>query len=319
MCVCVCVCVCVRVCVLFIVRVMALLWMHAVVQCTASILHHGLLLIHLCSGASASAVDLLNVWNVTITDIHISDSFTFELPEEFRGNAAGLSLRYRNAPPNATATISVMDCTFERNTAGVLESEGSDSADSLRFDTLNRDRFFERGGGFGLFILNGSSSDNTPPPQVNFVMERCNFTNNSATVGGGLFIAPFGTNINHRFTVKDSIFVGNKATDLGGGLFIGFPSKFDFPNHIIARIENCTFKQNTADTAGGVGIVQAYPQGSGHRVEIVRCEFEENQSNRTGAGIQFASHAHLLVFEGANYFYLVEDWLVHTSNAPTVA
>lgn len=294
--------------------------MHAVIQCPASILHYGLLFIHLCSGASASAVDLLNVWNVTITDIHISDSFTFGLPEEFRGNAAGLSLRYRNAPPNATATISVMDCGFERNTAGVPESEESDSADTLRFNTLNRNRFFERGGGFGLFILNGSADGSTDalPPQVTFLMERCNFTNNNATVGGGLYIAPFGTNINHMFTVKDSIFVGNNAKDLGGGLLIGFPSKFDFPNHIITRIENCTFKQNTADTAGGVAIVQAYPQGSGHRVEIVRCKFEENRSVRTGAGVQFASHAHLLVFEGANYFYLVEDWLVHTSNTHTV-
>lgn len=256
-------------------------------------------------------MNLFNVWNVTITGVHVSDSFTFELPEEFRGNAAGLGLQYRDAPPNATATIRVTDCTFVNNTAGAPEFQESDS-NSLRFDTLNRNRFFERGGGFGLFILNGSADGSTDalPPRVNFLMERCNFTNNTATVGGGLYIAPFGTNINHTFTVKETIFVGNTAKDLGGGFFIGFPSRFDFPDHITTRIENCSFKWNTADTAGGVGIVQAYPQGSGHRVEIVGSTFEENRSFRTGAGVQFASHAHLLVFEGAHYFYLVEDWLV---------
>lgn len=265
-------------------------------------------------------MDLLNVWNVNISATNFSDSFTLNLPEEFRGNAAGLGLRYRNAPSSATATINVMDCMFQDNKAGVPDSKESNS-DQLRFDTLNRNAFFERGGGFGLFILNGSADSSTDalPPEVNFAMQRCIFTNNTATVGGAMYIAPFGTNVNHTFTVKDSDFVGNTANDLGGGFFIGFPSRFDYPSHITTRIESCTFKRNKADTAGGVGIVQSYPQGSGHKVEIVGCTFEENRSFRTGAGVQFASHAHLLVFEGAHFFYLVEDWLVLTSNAHRLA
>ena len=254
-------------------------------------------------------MDLLNVWNVTISGTNVSDSFTLDLPEKFRGNAAGLGLRYRNALSSATATINVMDCMFEGNTAGVPNSVESNS-DQSRFNTLNRNVFFARGGGFGLFILSESTDNSTDalPPQVNFVMERCTFTSNTATVGGGLYIAPFGTNINHTFTVKQSTFVGNTANDIGGGVLIGFPSRFDYPSHITTKFENCTFRKNTADTAGGIAIVQSYPQGSGHKVEIVRCRFEENRSFRTGAGVQFASHAHLLVFEGAHFFYLVEDW-----------
>ena len=232
------------------------------------------------------------------------------LPEELRGNAGGLSIRYSNAPPNASATIRITDCTFAHNRAGSPESLASldsDDADRLRFQVLNAGRFFRRGGGIGLFILNGSLNTLT---RVNLLVERCNFTNNTATVGGGLYIAPFGDNINHRFTVKDCIFVSNNASDLGGGMLVGFPSRFDLPNFITTRVENCTFERNFADTAGGIAIVQAYPQGSGHKVEIVGSRFEENRALRTGAGIQFASHAHLLVFEGGNFFYLVENWLV---------
>lgn len=262
------------------------------------------------SDASASALDLFNVWNITVSDIEIFNSFTSGVPEAFRGNAGGLSIRYSNAPPNASATIRVTDSAFAHNTAGAPESQGAldtDSADRLRFQVLNEGSFFGRGGGIGLFILNGSMDTLT---RVNMLVESCNFTNNTATVGGGLYIAPFGANINHVFTVKHSNFVSNHATDLGGGFLVGFPSRFDLPNFITTRVENCKFEKNLADTAGGIAIVQAYPQGSGHKVEIVESWFEENRALRTGAGIQFASHAHLLVFEGGNFFYLVEDWLV---------
>ena len=257
---------------------------------------------------ATSAVALRNIQDILVKNCQFSDSFEALPSVTFRGSSGALSIHYESSP-YSLSTVNIVDTEFLRNTAGTGYTNnviipGTSESLNLRFETLNSGTFFGRGGAVGVFILNPLNVTT-----VNLTVDSCLFVNNTAeAVGGAMYIAPFGENVEHNFTVRNTKFIENSATELGGGFFIGFPARFDSEHHITVRVEDCTFFGNKANVSGGMGVIQAQQEGSGQLVIVSNTMFENNWANSSGAAVQFASHARLLVFEADNYFYVVDNW-----------
>ncbi|HRG60238.1 MAG TPA: T9SS type A sorting domain-containing protein [Bacteroidia bacterium] len=90
---------------------------------------------------------------------------------------------------------------------------------------------------------------------------NCNFTNNTAIFGGGIFCG--------SPTVINCSFSNNKAAQGGGGMFIGTNS--------VSTIANCTFFNNTADYGGGIANEDC-------EVTIINSSFYSNTASGTSGG-----------------------------------
>jgi len=129
-------------------------------------------------------------------------------------------------------SVDIQRCTFENNVAasdsGAMEVEsvtgGTEAVSILQCKFLNNTANGEVGGAFSIF---GDSS---------VLVDRCNFTDNSADSGGG-GIYHFG----EMLTILKSNFDGNSA-DSGGGII---------HQTGILNISNSNFDGNSASTDGG--------------------------------------------------------------------
>ena len=258
----------------------------------------------LFSGFTASAVMINNVFNFTVRDSTFTNSFTLPLPEDHRGNAGGLTINYLE-PPFLYSNALITNSLFEGNTAGVPNQFfeiGSADANQLGANSFSG-QFFGRGGGIGIFILDGKTV-----PIVNLTVEDCTIFNNTATGGGaGIYVAPFGDEINHFIVWRNCTIIKNLASEFGGGGHFGFPSFFTYPNKSTFLLEDVRFIDNSADIGGALSVFQAHLVGSGSLVTLRNCLIKGNTAS-TAAGILFLSSAIILEFEASNYLYQIENW-----------
>jgi len=101
--------------------------------------------------------------------------------------------------------------------------------------------------------------------------------------GGGVYMFLGGDDSAHDITVSGTNFTRNCALD-GGGLEITHSNRdsIDNPNRI--TVENCRFRDNSANFGGGYKNIQLNDQTNANWVMVKDTVFENNEAN-VGAGI----------------------------------
>ena len=147
-----------------------------------------------------------------------------------------------------------------------------------------------RGGALGIFI--NEPIINTA---VEMIIDKCNFTNNKAAAyGGAVYLTSNQLSSGHSFTLTNSIFDHNHASN-GGGIAQGSTKTGNFsidtiftPSHYL--LNNCNFTQNSAQFGGGASFTIAFDRKeTTDIVSISNCIFGGNVGTNIGAAIMFSS------------------------------
>jgi len=181
-------------------------------------------------------------------------------------SGGGLSLHLSN--------LRVENCIFEENEStrngGAILFTADTIYYGVRFQIEIKNSQFinntalERGGG-GVRI----NSWYVYTSAINAVIDKCDFTGNSADWSGGLSIT------GSIFNLSNSIFKGNSSVRFNGGLGV---------NQSIGTILNCLFASNVASSGGGdfdSGGVGIYRWSN---IDIMNCTFADNSAS-FGAGL----------------------------------
>ena len=186
-----------------------------------------------------------------------SDTFTggggvyIEFPYCYPGNDSCF-----NGPPNipddyiGDSIYIISHCLFSHNLANVTDT----SKFTFILPQKSNQLAFGRGGGLSLFVK-GNATNNT----VN--IENCEFANNTALWGAGLFVEMQDWSSNNSVSVTNSTLYGNECLFKnissqgtgGGGSRIGYV--FFNDTHVRSNsisFENCNFSNNSAFFGGGV-------------------------------------------------------------------
>ena len=132
---------------------------------------------------------------------------------------------------------------------------------------------FNRGGGLSI-IIDMYSKDNKVLVMYN------KFTRNSATWGGGLYVAIVANSTNNNVTISNCMFYNNESPHLGGGgAIIGYQHYQGLrPQGNSIIFETCSFENNSALYGGGVSF---YASPSSDWLNIVRfrnCSWTRNKA-----------------------------------------
>ena len=217
-----------------------------------------------------SAVEIYNTPYVTISNCSFTNNTSLGTGTfQYSGNAGALSIGFNETFPNTTPPqILIQDSIFNDNVANVSrDRKATPNA------VLSSKVYTQRGGGMaGYFGAAGL--------EINFLVERCTFANNSAQdSGGGIYISLSGARGMHaNVTVRESIFWGNFATVDGGGLEVTFDTieSVLFPSYVL--VQDCNFTQNRARYGGAFKPVQISSQGNLNYVQVERSMFQQNHA-----------------------------------------
>jgi len=167
----------------------------------------------------------------------------------------------------------IINCRFFNNTGGKVNNS------SLNVFSYSG---WGRGGGMSV-VVNDKSSGN----RISTV--ECNFTQNSAIWGGGLYIAINGNAKNSTVVVEASVFIQNKCrANAGGGIDVGFlfhPHQPSSGNTIL--FTDCQFFDNEALSGGGVSFYSSRSIVQSNRVFFVNCWWIRNKAT-FGAALDLA-------------------------------
>ena len=277
-----------------------------------------------------AALYFVNVVNVTIDDVTVSDSIGMGVAmydvtgdvmvynSMFRNNrvpsheltlypgGGGFSVEFSYCKPgsnyipsncnniNERANYLFYNCTFNHNTASTL-NRAHTSYSVHTFGTGNQQ--FGRGGGLSVFFK-GHSIQN--------VIKICNcvFDRNYAVWGGGYHSDIVDYSTGNVLTLEDCEFTDNHCnydnalltTGTGGGgariafLFSDPRSKV---NNNSVQFINCRFQFNMAYFGGGLSCGISKENNvivASNSLELVDCTWAENVA-RTGSGVDIISHA----------------------------
>ena len=119
------------------------------------------------------------------------------------------------------------------------------------------------------------------------VIQNTNFSNNSASYGGALYLASVNTASNNSYLVRNSFLVQNIAGQAGGGIII---SQWDTASKTSCIIKNCTISNNWSRRGAGVNVflMNYVPQSSHSVLRFDVVVFERNRGYSSSA-IRFAS------------------------------
>ena len=136
------------------------------------------------------------------------------------------------------------DCIFTYNSATF---SGAYSELSSFISHKERHLSFGLGGGLSIFLC-GNATENS------FLISRCNFSGNSAEIGGGFYVEFADTSSSNNVTVIDTLLSNNSCSSgRGGGANVAHFSYQDDVNS--ANFTGCNFTQNEALKGGGLRMV----------------------------------------------------------------
>lgn len=191
---------------------------------------------------------------------------------------------------NTDAHYNFSECFFSYNRANTSESAKSQNI-TFVIPYRAEHEAFGRGGGLSIF-LKGNSTRNS------FSISNCQFIDNRAKWGGGLFIEFHDEASDNLIHISDSRFYANSCpytTDFGtsgGGMRIGHfiygynALKSSIPPTNIS-LEYCTFDSNNALNGGGLSIsaaLQDYSVSSISHINISNTTFIKNTA-KIGAAV----------------------------------
>lgn len=168
---------------------------------------------------------------------------------------------------------SLRHCVFHSNSAEALHPNRT----SYVLGTKSTFQGFGRGGGLAI-IFKGYHGD------IKMGIYYCEFHNNTAYWGGGLYIMFRDRSNNNMVTVEHTKFVKNYVKMNGGGGvkagFLSYNSLDSFSevkdNSII--MFNCTFESNMAEQYGGGTAIVASKGLHRNKFEFINCMWTKNQA-----------------------------------------
>ena len=184
-------------------------------------------------------------------------------------------------PRASNNTYTFKNCSFYYNKA---------SFDGPKYTQYTKDgkrqdhQGLGRGGGLSI-QLNGRAEGN------DFTIENCNFNQNNANWGGGLYIVLQDSSSHNIIKMKTIRFKDNESKKYygGGGVDLGFNIATSLNNSV--QFEHCKFIHNVAMFGGGVRIYSSQRKISSlsNIVEFRDCQWINNRA-RFGAAIDIAPH-----------------------------
>ena len=181
---------------------------------------------------------------------------------------------------DGTGTINVDSCNFSDNSAGRYGGSLVCQADNnIIYNCTFDDGYAQQGGAIYLSSSAGYAK-----------IDKCNFTNNKATVYG----TPNGCDggaIRWEATsgfINNSNFIGNSAEGYAGA--IDWNSASDFSMH------NSTFIDNTAQIGGGVFFRQPVTN-----IEFTQCNFTGNNATSDYGGAIYTQNGNALTINTCNF------------------
>lgn len=213
-------------------------------------------------GSKGNGISMFdNDGNVLIHDSHFKHSTDIHSNSYLKPAGSGLHIVLSYCSPRsvsgnyncstgsgrdiAKSHCRIRKCTFSNNFGGNSRLHHDNrpfSEDSQLLATG-----FGRGGGLCI-VIDKKSAFNI------FEVTHCNFTDNSAIWGGGLYISILGNAQRNNISINDCVFYNNSCSTLaGGGANIGFQAYNDnHPQGNTIQLNHCTFTENKAVFGGGV-------------------------------------------------------------------
>ena len=174
---------------------------------------------------------------------------------------------------NSKSRYNFTECVFANNSATLSPSDNT-----LQFVSQKQNHVsFGQGGGLSIFFC-GDANNNI------VWINSCNFSENTARIGGGLFVGFWDTSDGNSVNIG-SEFVGNNCTDhgRGGGVNVDhflFPIDSSLEGNAVSFTES-NFTGNTAWKGGGLRVVAS--SHAPFNISLSGVTFEANHA-RYGAG-----------------------------------
>ena len=209
----------------------------------------------------------------------------------------GLSIFFRGT---AYTTVTVINCNFTDNTAGVNE---------LNSDDPRPQGYTPFGHGGAMVILITNSAHSTRVDVTN-----CMFVGNSAeSTGGSISIPIFRHSRNNSVIISNSTFMESTANGSGGALSIDV---FDVDENNIVEVVDTKFVNGKAWFGGGainivlqdnLALLTRTDTSSQTVAVLKRCRFEGNYSPTGGSAVGLVSNARV---DQLSFAVTVTDWYV---------
>ena len=192
---------------------------------------------------------------------------------------------------NHGATYNFISCTFRENEAHNLNETNSSFIVPHHEEHVS----FSRGGGLSIFF-NADSWNNT------VTIFGCNFLNNTADWGAGMFVEFHDTSNANNVSIIRTFFKENICTGVaGGGLRIAhfvFATGNSSNGRNQIEVDTCSFTGNTADNGGGVSIYPARQVGHGDELVSIAITSSRFQENRAKYGAALNIELFKLILDG---------------------
>jgi hypothetical protein len=241
---------------------------------------------------SEAVFDIFNCQRVNISDcVFEHNRGSGRSTASNRGNTGCLSIGYHHVNSSfKNLIVEITDSLFVNNTASV-------DSNSPFINLVGANVYRGRGGALGMFF------DNV---DVTASVTNCEFRNNKALYGAGLYIAYNGPagQIYHKAVIRNCSFVDNKAKFGGGGMLAAFLVFGDFNNPMIAEVIKTDFVRNQAGEVGG-GL--AFSIADRNTIEGVKgilngCAFVGNKAEEFGSAIRFSVFNTIVDSEKSNIY-----------------
>ena len=178
---------------------------------------------------------------------------------------------------NTDSQYTFTDCNFTNNSAEVTKKQNPLNI----FPNKQNRSSFGQGGGL-MIIMCGTASRNS------FVINNCIFSNNTAILGGGLFVEYADMSKSNNVTVIQTSFINNTCTDgRGGGAYIGHFLLHNQQQSTEDKLEfiNCTFSENEAYKGAGLRIAISYHGNMLFNALLSGVTFRFNRAKNGGAAL----------------------------------
>ena len=174
------------------------------------------------------------------------------------------------------------NCNFTNNNATIVDAERTS------YYKAKGTEFYGLGRGGGLCVIfKGDASNNS------VIIDECEFTQNEAIWGAGLYVAFHDSPQSNTLTVSNSLFSKNNCYLNGGGavdiglLFYSEP----FPKKNTMKFYKTNFIENRAKYGGGVKFYssQSHSENPENSMTFVDCHWERNTA-QYGSAIDISPH-----------------------------
>ena len=225
--------------------------------------------------------DIHNCINVTISDCYFLNNYgTGIILEPYRGNSGALAITYNYMDTSLNDPIIIVsDCMFINNSA--INHSTSNQVFSTKI-------FTGRGGAMAILVNESNFT-------VTVRVINSNYTNNYASLGGGLYMFLSGYAL-HNASVENCAYHSNMA-NLGGGGIVSAGTRGLVSMQRTISYTDCHFESNLALVGGGMLFSLVYSGGQSNIGHFTRCTFIGNKISNEDEGFGAA----LAINNGENF------------------